>query len=118
MVRVVHTAVYWTNGCTLWLVMEAHAFRTLFVCDVVHVHVAGIVFEVGVDPTRRGVFTVSLEPGSIRKLPAGSAFVDSVVGTLGFTGTAVDAVVGYHNGHARVRSWVAALNLGRRYAPK
>lgn len=118
MIGIIHAAIDWADSRALGLVVKPDAFGAFFVRDVVDIHVARVVFTLGIDHARSGVFTVAFEPCSIGKLPAGSTLIDGVVGTFRFTGTAVDAIVGNHNGHARVRSWVAALNLGRRYAPK
>ena len=110
-IGVIHAAINWADSRALGLVVKSDAFGAFLVRDVVNIHVARIIFKLGIDLARSGVFTVAFESCSIGKLPAGSTLIDGVVGTFRFTGTAVDAIVGNHNGHARVRSWVAALNL-------
>ena len=117
-IGVIYAAIDWADSRALGLVVKPDAFGAFLVRDVVGLHVARVVFTLGIDHARSGVFGVTIDPCSIGKKPASSTLIDGVVGTFRFTGTAVDAIVCNHDGHARVWSWVAALNLGRRYAPK
>ena len=98
-IGVIYAAIDRADSRALGLVVKPDAFGAFFVRDVVDIQVARVVFTLGIDHARSGVFTVALNPvpsANCQPLP----LIDGVVGTFRFTGTAVDAIVGNHNGHA------------------
>jgi len=98
---VVHTAIHWANGCTLWLIVEADALGAFVTYDVIQVRIDGLMFFIGFHNTRYWMLAASAESGSIREFPPSTAFIDGVVGAFRLTCTAIDAFVCNHDGHGK-----------------
>jgi hypothetical protein len=100
--RVGYAAIDRTHCRALRLLVKAHALGTLVGYDVIKIVGNGLVFVFGIHHSiaLEGVGTAHRV--ALRNGPLHAALVDGVVGAFGFASTAVDALVGDHDGHSVV----------------
>jgi hypothetical protein len=111
MVRVGNAAVYRTNGSALRLFMETFAFGAFVWYDVVNIVRNGLARLFGVYRFARRQNDFAAQRRAVFVAPVVGAFVYSGIGALGLAGTAVDAFVGYNDGHDKFKSRIFAAKL-------
>jgi hypothetical protein len=96
---IIHATIHRADRSALRLVVEPNTFRTLVWDDVIEVWAHRLLLLVRIHSTRNGVGDRAFQDGSICKRPQSAAFVNRVVRALWLAGAAVDALVGYDDGH-------------------
>jgi hypothetical protein len=94
------TAIHRTNGCALWLIVEALALGAFIRNDIVEFIGYWLIFSIGVY-LRSGVGNSNgaTQCGFFCIRPLLSRFINGMVRAFGDTGIAVDAFIGDNDSH-------------------
>jgi hypothetical protein len=99
MLGVRNTTIYGTDSGTLRLFVKAFAFGTFVRYDKIDFVRHGNLRIVGMGDLTVGSVYQTPQPCPLRILPGNPTFVNGVVRTFWFAGTAIDALIGDDNGH-------------------